>query len=96
MKYDHVVKHNGIWYEAWEEIPMNELITENSTEEKDMEFPFSDVEIEMETQSTMHMYTNKELEQMTAKQMRKIAEDKGFRLMKSTKDDLINEFLSKQ
>lgn len=92
MKYDHVVKYNGIYYESGEEVPVGESSSDNYTNE--MELPFSDQEISMETEP--HIYTYEELEQMTAKEMRRIAEDKGFKLSKVSKDDIINEFLSKQ
>ena len=93
MKYDYVVKYNGVYYDAGEDIPIGVKSQMRDTEDN-MELPFSDKEIQMESEP--HVYTYEELEQMTAKQMRRIAEDKGFRLMKATKDDLINEFLSKQ
>lgn len=94
MKYDHIVKHDGIWYEAWEEIPTNEPSTEYITQDIKMELPFSDSEIEMENE--IHIYTYEELEPMTAKEIRRLAEDKGFKLSKVSKEDIITEFLSKQ
>ena len=94
MKYDHVVKYGGEYYNAGEEVPIGYTLPQNQTKDEKTELPFSDEEIELE--ENPHIYTYEELEQMTAKQMRRIADDKGFRLMKATKDDLINEFLSKQ
>lgn len=94
MKYDHVVKHNGIWYEAWEEVPINEPLLYEELQDEVMELPFSDQEIDMDTKP--HVYTYEELDPMTAKEIRKLAEDKGIRITKNIKDDIINEFLSKQ
>lgn len=92
MTYDHVVKYNGRYYASGEEVPIGESSSDNHTQ--DVELPFSDEDITLE--NSPHIYTYEELEQMTAKEMRKIAEDKGFKLSKVSKDDIINEFLSKQ
>lgn len=96
MKYDHVVKCNGVWYEAWEEVPINEPILDIELQDETMELPFSDNEIELETESEPRKYTYEDLEPMTAKEIRKLAENKGIRITKSIKDDIINEFMSKQ
>lgn len=94
MVYDHVVKYGGVYYEAGEEAPVGISLKKNPDEYEDMPLPFDDEDIELET--TPHVYSYEELEQMTAKEMRRIAEDKGFKLSKVSKDDIINEFLSKQ
>lgn len=94
MRYDYVVKYNGEYYAAGEEVPMSEPLYSPKEENEDIELPFSDVEIEMEMGD--HKYTYDELEPMTAKEIRKLAEDKGIRLVKTLKDDIINEFVSKQ
>lgn len=94
MRYDHVVKYGGEYYSAGEEVPSWRQLPQNKTEDKKPELPFSDEEIELEEKP--HTYTYEELEEMTAKQMRRLAEDKGFKLTKTIRDDLINEFLSKQ
>lgn len=95
MTFDHVVKYNGQYYAAWEDVPIDKSLPNNYVRD-DMELPFSDKEIELETKSELHKYTYEELEQMTAKEMRKLAEDKGFKLTKAIREDIINEFLSKQ
>lgn len=93
MKYDHVVKYNGVYYDAGQDVPIKNMsLTEQM--EDNTELPFADSDIELE--NFPHVYTYEELEQMTAKEMRKIAESKGFKLSKVSKDDIINEFLSKQ
>lgn len=94
MKYDHMVKYNGEYYVAGENVPTEALLDRDSYESHNIELPFSDNDIELE--SRPHIYTNEELEQMTAKEMRRIAEDRGFKLSKVSKDDIISEFLSKQ
>lgn len=94
MVYDHMIKYGGVYYEAGKEVPIGISLNKSSDEYDDMPLPFDDKDIELET--TPHVYTYEELEQMTAKEMRRIAEDKGFKLSKVSKDDIINEFLSKQ
>ncbi len=43
MKYNHVVKANGVYYPAGSEIPENKG-------EEDFSLPFTDTEIKMETE----------------------------------------------
>lgn len=94
MKFDHMVKYNGDYYNAGEEVPIGEHFPDSKEKDEDMELPFSDLEINMETEE--HKYTYDELEPMTAKEIRRLAENKGIRITKTIKDDIINEFLSKQ
>lgn len=94
MKYDYMVKYNGEYYTAGEDVPIGVSLDKSSYEADDMELPFSDNDIELENKP--HTYTYEELEEMTAKEMRRIAEDRGFKLSKVSKDDIISEFLSKQ
>lgn len=106
MKYDHVVNHNGIYYQAGEEVPetndkINQSANEKRTEgeEKSLssvlkENDYSDSDIQLETAG--HTYTYDELEEMPVREIRKLAQDKGFEITKTIKDDVINEFLSKQ
>lgn len=51
MKYDHVVKRNGKYYAAGEEVPDKNDTPQNTPVNDDSakELPFSDVDIEMET-----------------------------------------------
>lgn len=94
MIFDYKVKCNGQYYNAGQEVPIGEPIKNNFEQNYDVELPFSDQEINMETEP--HIYTYEELEPMTAKEIRRLAEDKGIRITKTIKDDIINEFLSKQ
>lgn len=88
MKYDHVMKYNGKYYKAGEEVPVGEPL-QNPSEEA---LPFSDSDFE----EGGYKYTYGELEEMTAKEIRKIAEGNGIKLTKTLKEDIINEFLQKQ
>lgn len=88
MKYDHVMKYNGEYYKAGEEVPIGEPL-QNTLEE---ELPFSNADFE----EAGYKYAYEELEEMTAKEIRKIAEESGIKITKALKDDIINEFLSKQ
>ena len=92
MKYDHVVKYNGEYYEAGQEVPPQEPLEmfAETGNEQDVSFPASDFDQDSK------MYSHQELEAMTAKEIRKIAELKGIRITKTIKDDIIKEFLSKQ
>lgn len=90
MKYNHVVKYGGEYYAAGEEVPVGKPLNFLPKEEP----PFSDKEIQMENEK--HKYTYEELEEMSVKRIRQLAEDQGFEITKAIKDDVINEFLSKQ
>lgn len=85
MTYDHKVKFNGIYYEAGEEIVME---SENGNQ------PFLDSDIQFE--NSPHKYTYEELQENSVRKIRQIAEDMGITITKVIKDDVINEFLSKQ
>lgn len=82
MKYDHVIKKNGIFYPAGADVPEQEESTP------------SDSEITLET--APHKYTKEELAEMTVKDIRKIAEDSGIEITKIIKNDVIDEFLNQQ
>lgn len=98
MKFDHVVKFGGEYYEAGQEVPIenppvfpDEGQIPFSDPEEDS---FSDRDIELEEKP--NRYTYDELDNMTVKRIRQLALDMGFEITKSSKDDVINEFLSKQ
>lgn len=100
MKFDHGVKHDGIFYEAGQEVPIEEspVLTEEKEQEAfvqtEDEQALTDLDINFE--SAPHMYTYEELKEISVREIRKIAEDLGFEITKTIKDDVINEFLSKQ
>lgn len=85
MKYNHIVKVNGIFYPAGAEIPEQDKVEEIVP---------SDSDIMLETD--IHKYTKEELSEMTVKDIRKIAEDSGIEITKIIKNDVIDEFLKKQ
>lgn len=90
MIYDHMVKYNGEYYEAGQEVPIGEppaSFPENQS-------AYADEEIGFETGP--HRYTEEELSGMTVKDIRKLAEDMGFSLKKTAREDVVNEFLEKQ
>lgn len=97
MKFDYVVKHNGVYYEAGQEVPIGESpvsISKEKSSDGGQERLFTDSEINFE--SAPHKYTYEELKEIPVREIRKIAEDKGFEITKTIKEDVINEFLSKQ
>lgn len=90
MKFDHIVKYNGEYYEAGQEVPMEESPAFSDEEE----MPFSDEDIGFE--NAPHRYTEDELSGMTVKDIRRLAEDMGITLKKTAREDVVNEFLEKQ
>lgn len=85
MKYDHKVKFDGVLYSAGEDVP---------NDKKEEEILVSDEDIVFENTETK--YTFDDLSVMKVKDIKKLAEDKGISITKVIKDDVINEFLSKQ
>ncbi len=74
---------------------------ENKTLESDegekltyTDFPYSDKNTQIEEKG--HLYTKDELEQNPVRIIKKIAEELGFTITKTIKDDVIQEFLEKQ
>lgn len=95
MRYDHVVKYNGEYYVAGEDVPIKEHLPDTlDTKEGFAEDEFSDNDITLET--SKHIYTKEDLETMKTKDIKQLAEDMGIKITKVVKDDVINEFLSKQ
>lgn len=88
MKFDHVVNYNGVYYKAGEEVPMKDVGVEktapsffDSTENKEVD---------------VIKYTAEQLYEMPVREIRRIAEENGFVLKKTQKDDIVQEFLEKQ
>lgn len=97
MKYDHKVKFNGVYYESGQEVPIDESpasVSEEKTSDGGQGNLFTDSEINFE--SSPHKYTYEELKEIPVREIRKIAEDMGFEITKTIKEDVVNEFLSKQ
>jgi len=91
MKYDHKVKFNGIYYAAGQEVPDQEPPVYNNQKEN---LPFPGSEIQFETGK--HKYTYQELDEIPVRKIKLLAEDMGFEITKTIKDDVIKEFMSKQ
>lgn len=90
MIYDHMVKFNGEYYESGQEVPDAESPTPISGKQ----IPYSDLDIDFET--APHRYTEEELSEMTVKDIKRLAENMGFPLKKTAREDVVNEFLEKQ
>lgn len=84
MIYDHIVKFSGRYYAAGENVPDDEeaKIPSSGTDNMNRDFHGS--------------YTYEDLNSMTVKEIKKLAEEKGILITKVIKDDVINEFLSQQ
>lgn len=80
MVFDHIVNHNGVYYDAGVNVPIDE--------ESHTEAPLFNAQ--------KHVYTEKELSGMTAKEIKKIAEENGYTIKKIVKSDIVKEFLSQQ
>jgi len=73
LKYDHIVKSNGKYYKAGEEVPDYE---EAAGEKEPL--PFSDHDIEFETKSNGKRYTRTEISQMKTADLQQLAEKEGI------------------
>ena len=69
-KYPYIVKSNGVWYDAGEEVPETEdmAVDENS-------LPYSDSDIEFETQEKT--YTKTDINKMSKAELLEIARNTG-------------------
>lgn len=82
MKYNHMVKCNGIVYAAGMDVPDEKV--------KVKESPIAEAPISL----GVHVYTADELSGMTVKEIKKIASEKGIELTKvSPKTAVVEEFL---
>lgn len=68
MVYDHIIKQNGIYYRAGEEIP--------DAAEDESPLPFSDKDIEFETKTEKH-YTKSEINRMSLAELQNLAAEVG-------------------
>lgn len=71
---------------------------ESFSEEKEMEMFADQTEIpeEEEQKEDDKVFSYEELSSMTVKQIKEIAEEKGYTISKIIKEDVISEFLSQQ
>lgn len=70
-KYPHIVKCNGVWYDAGEDVPKTEdmAVDENS-------LPYSDNDIEFETHEKR--YTKSEINRMKTAELQELARNSGI------------------
>lgn len=66
----HSVKKSGRWYYAGEDI--------EKRAEEEMNLPFSDSEIELETQKEERTYTKTEINRMTTAELQNLAAEVGI------------------
>lgn len=90
MKYDHIVKSGGVYYLAGEDVPD---IKESQKDERSSSF-FNDENDG--NGSGNHKYTCEELSEIPVRKIRQIAESRDIEITKTIKDEVIEEFLSKQ
>lgn len=72
-KYPYVVKCNGEYYEAGEEVPDMEDMAESESS-----LPFSDNDIELEEDSTGKTYTKSEINRMSTADLQNLAAAEGI------------------
>lgn len=92
MIYNHIVKYNGVYYNAGENVP-DDVKEKGGLDIHDLPF-YDDSEIHMETSS--HKYTYEELSGISVRKIKELADDMGFAITKVLKDDVIKEFLNQQ
>lgn len=73
MKYDHMIKVNGKYYAAGEDVPSIEDITEDESS-----LPFSDKDITFETVPEEKRYTKSEIGLMKKAELQTLATEEGI------------------
>lgn len=73
MVYDHMVKANGKYYQAWESVPEDEEMAWEETP-----LPYSDSEIAMETEVGEKKYTKTEINRMNTTELQNLAASRGI------------------
>lgn len=71
MKYDHMVKVNGNYYQAGEDVPEIEYMAVDESL-----LPYSDADIEFETRENTS-YTKSEINRMKTAELREMAKNTG-------------------
>lgn len=89
MKYDHMVKSNGKYYKAGEELPEYEGTAGEKTN-----LPFSDHDIEFETKSNGKRYTKTEISHMKTEDLQSLAEKEGIQNAYGTSGSELKKILS--
>lgn len=85
MKYDHIVKYHGVYYAAGTEVP----------EETEVIIPQAEMP-GVPVSAEEHKYTKEELMAKTVKEIKALAAENGINITKTTKADVVGEFLEQQ
>lgn len=82
MKFDYLVKHNGIYYKPGEEVPCGDIPhevlatpTKTKAEEKVVE-PIEEVEVKVDAEPKK--YTKTEINRMSTSELRNLANEHGI------------------
>lgn len=70
MKYDHMVKANGKYYAAGEDVP--------EVAEEEISLPFSDADIVLETKPEQKHYTKTVINRMSTAELQNLAAAEGI------------------
>lgn len=73
MVYDHMVKANGKYYQAGEDVPKIKYEAEGENS-----LPFSDKDIELEENSAGKQYTKSEIQRMNTTDLQSLASKQGI------------------
>lgn len=73
MVYDHMVKVNGKYYQAWETVPEDEEMAGEETS-----LSYSDSEITLETEAGEKKYTKTEINRMDSTELQNLAASRGI------------------
>lgn len=87
MKYDHMVKVNGVYYQAGQEVPGNQM-----AEEKEP-LPFSDDDITLETKED-RIYTKTDINSMKTADLQDLAAKEGIENAYDTSGSELKKILS--
>lgn len=81
MIFDHMVKYNGQYYNAGQDVPIGECSAPLNKEE---------------THTKEDSLTKEQLMEMTVKNIKALADEKGFVITKTAKADIVDEFYTQQ
>ena len=85
MIFKHRVNYNGTYYEAGQNVPIEE--------ERNQDVQNAPA---LSASENTHRYTIEKLENMTVREIKAAASELGFEIKKTARDDVVNEFLEKQ
>ena len=101
MIFKYRVNYDGTYYEAGQDVPIEtgknrdrQNVPASSAPESPQEK--AEPNIPDAPQESVRRYTPEELEDMTVREIRAAASNLGFEIKKTSRDDVVNEFLEKQ